>query len=182
MNTSNLNVKLFNDKYLGEAGFFIWIIPIALTFFIYLFFSSVYELATMSYDSLNNILFICLCIILFLTISLWFIYELYIASMLFQKTKISNIYILGVTYFRRRINIPIHEIYSVITLEQNSFLLKKHRAVQTDKPCLQIKTKDNKNYLITPHMERFEELRATLIELVEQNKKLIHDKNKSTRL
>ena len=182
MSYCNFNSIMYKDMHLGEYGFSVWVISLGIVMFSCFLYIGLSAIMIRPPKGFENIIFFIIFICSISSVILWLLYQKVIAIKIIQEIQVSYEKIYIVTYFRRRINIPIHEIYSVITLEQNSFLLKKHRAVQTDKPCLQIKTKDNKNYLITPHMERFEELRATLIELVEQNKKLIHDKNKSTRL
>jgi hypothetical protein len=170
MNKAHFKLSIYIDKHLGDFGFCIWILPLALLFF-----------SGFSYIAINisflrhlwnseGVIFLVLMHFISTGSVLWFAYEIKTALKIIQEIQIKNNTIYITLYFRKKLKIEFGDLLSSEYLRENSYFLKKHRCVQTEAPCMQIKTKDNRTYLITPHMERFDELKNKLEEIVLQNK------------
>tara|TARA_B110000879_G_scaffold204723_2_gene284120 strand:+ start:254 stop:784 length:531 start_codon:yes stop_codon:yes gene_type:complete len=165
-NVQNLS---FKDKYLGDLGCFIWIIPVAIIFFGSFFYVAVKISFLQHLWNLGGILFLILMYAICISSLGWFLYETREALKIIQEIELGDKGINVILYFRKKIKINFNETTSIKLLKENSCLLKKHRCVQTETPCLQITTKDNKYYLITPHMERFDELQDKLKNILKNN-------------
>lgn len=159
----------YKDITLGQYGIFIYVVPLGILMFTYFIYLTINALFIISYGDADNIVFMLLAFTIIGSLLLRLIYELIFSLRMVQELKVTNDTITAIFYFRKKRKLEIIEIKSIHLLESNGYLLSKHRCVQTDEPCLEIKMKDGKSYLITPNMERFDELKEMLPKLVEDN-------------
>ncbi|WP_131777818.1 hypothetical protein [Legionella fairfieldensis] len=159
----------YEDVIHGGYGFAAWLMPIGVLFFFYPQMIGVYLLVTTPPSISEDYLTTWFIFFLMTGIVIWFGSSFIYALQTVQFIKFNEKDIFIRLYFNRKVYCYPEDLLAINDFKINK-LMSQTRTFPEGGTGFLIHLKNGKRYRVSPHMARFEELKAVLTEIAARNK------------
>ncbi|WP_028389696.1 hypothetical protein [Legionella fairfieldensis] len=159
----------YEDVIHGGYGFMIWFMPLGFLFFFYFQMIGVYLLVTATPSISEDYLTTWFIFFLMTWIVIWLGGSIFYALQTVQCIKFNENDIFIRLYFNRKVYFYPEDLLAINDFKINK-LMSQTRTFPEGGTGFLIHLKNGKRYRVSPHMARFEELKAVLTEIAARNK------------
>ncbi|WP_156935649.1 hypothetical protein [Legionella fairfieldensis] len=159
----------YEDVTHGGYGFIIWLMPMLFLFFFYVYILNIYLLVTTTRSISEDYLMMCFSFFALSLVIIWFGSSSLYALQTVQFIQFNEKDIFIRLYFNRKVYFYPEDLLAINDFKINK-LMSQTRTFPEGGTGILIHLKNGKRYRVSPHMARFEELKAVLTGIAARNK------------